>query len=220
MKEKQSVLRDPISAISHYIGAGLSIVAIVVVSLSRVFGFEVKTINLVSAIIFTSSMFLLYLASGLYHSFKLSKEKLIIFRKLDHSMIYVLIAGSYTPFLLAMSNRRLGFILMFVIWGLALIGVVLKIFFFNIPRFVGTIMYIALGWLVIFFVKDIAKILTTGGLVLMILGGISYSIGGVIYILKKPNFKKVNFHDIFHFFVLGGTVAQFFSVYNGILLAV
>ncbi len=212
-------LRDTVSAISHYIGAGLSVVAIIVVSLSKVFGFDVKTVNLVSTLIFASSMFLLYMASGLYHSAKLPKEKLMIFRKIDHSMIYVLIAGSYTPFLLAIPNRRMGIILLIVIWSLAVIGVVLKICFFNLPRAVGTGMYLALGWLVIFFAKDIAKILPTWGLLLLVLGGISYSIGGVIYILKKPTFKNVNFHDIFHFFVLGGTAAQFFSVYFGILLA-
>ncbi|MDO4710688.1 MAG: hemolysin III family protein [Peptostreptococcaceae bacterium] len=212
-------LRDPLSAISHYIGAGLSVVAIVVVSLSRVFGFEVSILNMVSTLVFTSSMFLLYMASGLYHSVNFTGKKLMIFRKIDHAMIYVLIAGSYTPFLLAMNDRRLGIILLIVIWSLALVGVLLKIFFFNMPRAVGTGMYIALGWLVVFFAKDIAKILPLWALILLAAGGISYSIGGIIYMLKKPSFKKVNFHDIFHFFVLGGTAAQFFSVYFGILLA-
>lgn len=212
-------LRDPVSAISHYIGAFLSVVAIVVVSLSKVFGFDVKTVNLVSTLIFSGSMFLLYMASGLYHSVNVSKEKLMIFRKIDHSMIYVLIAGSYTPFLLAMPNRRLGVVLLTIIWSLALIGVVLKIFFFNLPRAIGTGMYLLLGWLVIFFAKEIARILPSWALALLVIGGVSYSIGGIIYILKKPSFRSVNFHDIFHFFVLGGTAAQFCSVYFGILLA-
>lgn len=212
-------LRDPVSAISHYIGAGLSVVAIIVVSLSKVFGFDVSILNMVSTLVFSSSMFLLYLASGLYHSVNFTGKKLMIFRKIDHSMIYVLIAGSYTPFLLAMQNRKMGIILLIVIWSLALVGVVLKIFFFNLPRVVGTGMYIGLGWLIIFFAKDIAEILPTWALLLLVAGGISYSIGGIIYILKKPSLKKITFHDIFHFFVLGGTIAQFFSVYFGILLA-
>ena len=211
-------LRDPISAISHYIGAGLSVLAITLVSLSKVFGFDVKTVNLVSTLVFASSMFLLYMASGLYHSVNGSEKKIMIFRKIDHSMIYFLIAGSYTPFLLAMSNQKKGIILLIVIWSLAIIGVLMKIFLFNLPRAVGTIMYIALGWLVIFFVSEIAKNLPWWALLLLVVGGLSYSVGGVIYILKKPSFSKVNFHDIFHFFILGGTLAQFCSVYFGILL--
>ena len=213
-----SKLRDPVSAISHYVGACLSVVAIVVVSLSRAFGFQVSKVNLVSTLIFTVSMFLLYMASGLYHSFKIPKEKLMILRKLDHSMIYVLIAGSYTPFLLAMPNKKLGLILLVVIWSLTLLGVLLKVFYFNLPRLVSTLMYIGLGWIIVFFIKDLNKILSPLYVFLLTAGGVSYSIGGIIYILKKPSFKHVNFHDIFHFFILGGTAAQFFSVYFGILL--
>ena len=211
-------LRDPLSAVSHYIGAILSIIAIVVVSLSKVFGFDVQTSSLVSTLIFAVSMFLLYMASGLYHSFNLPKDKLMIWRKLDHSMIYVLIAGSYTPFLLAMENKKLGWSLLALIWGLAVVGVCLKVFYFNLPRVISTLLYIGLGWMIIFFIKDIQVMLTPLTLVLLVLGGISYSVGGVIYMLKKPSFKKVNFHDIFHFFILGGTLAQFCSVYFGILL--
>ena len=214
-----SKLRDPVSAVSHYIGAALSALAIVVVSLSRVFGFNVKTVDLVSTLIFTVSMFLLYLASGLYHSFKMPKQKLLILRKLDHSMIYILIAGSYTPFLLAMSNKKLGITLLVVMWTLALGGVLLKIFYFNLPRVVSTLLYIGLGWMVVFFIKDLKDILPPFALALLIIGGISYSIGGIKYILKKPSFKHVDFHDIFHFFILGGTAAQFFAVYFGILVA-
>lgn len=211
-------LRDPISAVSHYIGAALSVVAIVVVSLSKAFGFNVSTVNLVSTLIFTVSMFLLYLASGLYHSFNMPQQKLLILRKLDHSMIYVLIAGSYTPFFLAMNNKKLGITLLIIMWTLALIGVLLKIFYFNLPRVISTLLYIGLGWLVVFFIKDLTYILSPTALTLLIIGGISYSIGGIIYIIKKPSFKHVDFHDIFHFFVLGGTMAQFFSVYFGILV--
>lgn len=211
-------LRDPISAISHYVGAALSVIAIIVVSLSRVFGFEVSTLNLVSTLIFAISMFLLYIASGIYHSVNLPTDKLTKFRKMDHSMIYVLIAGSYTPFLLAMSNKKEGILLFILIWTLALIGVLLKIFYFNLPRAVGTLMYIGLGWMVIFFIGELSNILPPWGLALLVTGGLSYTIGGIIYIIKKPSFKHVNFHDIFHFFILVGTATQFFAVYFGILI--
>ncbi len=212
-------LRDPMSAISHYIGAGLSLLAIVIVSLTGVFGFSFKTVDLVSTLIFTATMLLLYLASGIYHSVNVSDEKLIIFRKIDHSMIYLLIAGSYTPFLLALVNKKFSIGLMILVWGLAIAGIVLKVFFFRLPRTVSTIMYIALGWLVIFFIRDIAQILPFRYILLLALGGLSYSIGGVIYILKKPSFSKCGFHDIFHLFVLTGSLCQFFAVYFGILLS-
>lgn len=210
-------LRDPVSAISHYIGAGLSLIAIVMVVMNQKLNLSLYNISLISGLIFTTSMFMLYFSSGVYHSLTLPKDKLLFFRKLDHAMIYVLIAGSYTPFCLAIKNQNFGFKLFFLIWGLAMTGIVLKLCFFNVPRFIGTIFYIVLGWMIVFFFKDIIEILPTPGLILLALGGVSYTIGGIFYIIKKPNFKFLNFHDVFHFLVLIGTALQFLTVYIYIL---
>lgn len=210
-------LRDPVSAISHYIGALLSLAAIIMVVFSQKFNLSLYNISLISGLIFTISMFMLYCSSGIYHSLTISKEKLLFFRKLDHAMIYVLIAGSYTPFCLAIKNQSFGIKLALLIWGLAMAGIVLKLCFFNIPRFIGTTFYIALGWMIVFFLKDIIEILPVPGLVLLALGGVSYTIGGIFYIVKKPNLKFLNFHDIFHFLVLIGTTLQFMTVYFYIL---
>lgn len=210
-------LRDPVSAISHYIGALLSLVAIFMVIFNQKFNLSLYNLNLISGLIFTSSMFMLYCSSGIYHSLTIPKDKLIFFRKLDHAMIYVLIAGSYTPFCLAIKNQSFGFKLFFLIWGLAMTGIVIKLCFFNIPRFIGTVFYIVLGWMIVFFFKDIIEILPLPGLILLALGGVSYTIGGIFYIVKKPNFKYLNFHDVFHFLVLIGTALQFCTVYLYIL---
>lgn len=210
-------LRDPVSAISHYIGAGLSLIAIVMVVMNQKLNLSLYNVSLISGLIFTTSMFMLYFSSGIYHSLTLPKDKLLFFRKLDHAMIYVLIAGSYTPFCLAIKNQNFGFKLFFLIWGLAMTGIVLKLCFFNVPRFVGTIFYIVLGWMIVFFFKDIIEILPTPGLILLALGGVSYTIGGIFYIIKKPNFRFLNFHDVFHFLVLIGTALQFLTVYLYVL---
>lgn len=210
-------LRDPVSAISHYIGAGLSLIAIVMVVMNQKLNLSLYNVSLISGLIFTTSMFMLYFSSGIYHSLTLPKDKLLFFRKLDHAMIYVLIAGSYTPFCLAIKNQSFGFKLFFLIWGLAMTGIVLKLCFFNVPRFVGTIFYIVLGWMIVFFFKDIIEILPTPGLILLALGGVSYTIGGIFYIIKKPNFRFLNFHDVFHFLVLIGTALQFLTVYLYVL---
>ncbi|MGB5823459.1 MAG: hemolysin III family protein, partial [Proteocatella sp.] len=104
-----------------------------------------------------------------------------------------------------------------LIWSLAIVGIIIKLCFFNAPRLIGTAFYIILGWMVVFFLKDIIEVLPPEGLFLLAAGGISYTIGGILYIIKKPNLKYINFHDIFHIFVLIGTGLQFFAVYFFIL---
>ena len=209
--------RDPVSAISHYAGALLSIVAMSMVIYSQRNDISLYNISLMSSLVFTASMFMLYLASGIYHTLLLPKEKLVFFRKLDHSMIYVLIAGSYTPFCLAINNIDYGYRILILIWSLAVAGIILKLCFFNAPRAIGTAFYIILGWMIVFFAKDVIEVLNPGGMFLLALGGISYTLGGVIFIIKKPNLKYMNFHDLFHFFVLIGTALQFFAVYLYVL---
>ena len=117
--------RDPVSAISHYAGALLSIVAMSMVIYSQRNDISLYNISLMSSLVFTASMFMLYLASGIYHTLLLPKEKLVFFRKLDHSMIYVLIAGSYTPFCLAINNIDYGYRILILIWSLAVAGIII-----------------------------------------------------------------------------------------------
>jgi len=209
--------RDPVSAISHYVGAALSIIAMIMVVFNQKENLSIYNINLIAALVFTASMFMLYFTSGLYHTLMLPKEKLVFFRKLDHSMIYILIAGSYTPLCLAIKNIDHGYKILILIWSLAIAGIIIKLCFFNAPRAIGTAFYIILGWMIVFFIKDVVGALELNGIILLTLGGLSYTLGGLIYIVKKPNYKYLNFHDLFHFLVLAGTALQFIMVYLYIL---
>lgn len=211
-------LRDPISALTHYLGALLSVFAIIFIIYTYYTNTGISKINMASSVIFAISMLLLYLSSGLYHSFNLPKDKLIYLRKLDHSMIYVLIAGSYTPFCLAIADQKSGITLFLIIWAMAITGIILKMFFFHIPRAIGTSFYIIMGWMIVFFIKDIIILLPSQGLFLLTAGGISYTIGGIFYMIKKPNLKYLDFHDVFHIFVLIGSGLHFLCIYQYILL--
>ena len=168
-----------------------------------------------AVIVFGMSMILLYSASATYHMI-IAKDHVIAFlRRLDHSMIYVLIAGTYTPFCLISLNGVTGWVMFSIIIVAAVSGVVFKMVWFHCPRWLSTALYLILGWMIVFVISPLAGSMSTTGLVLLILGGLSYTIGGVIY-GTKPNFLKskyIGFHEIFHIFILLGTLAHFLSVY-------
>lgn len=174
-----------------------------------------STIGIVSVIIFGVSMILLYSASATYHMV-IAKDKVIAWlRRVDHSMIFVLIAGTYTPLCLITLNNTLGWILFFVINGLAIAGVIFKLTWFNSPRWLSTAIYISMGWLVIFFTSELAPTLGTAGMVYLILGGVAYTVGGIIYGFKPKflQFKNWGFHEIFHIFILFGSLFHFICIY-------
>ncbi len=205
-------INDPVSSISHFIGAVLSIpvtVALLIVAIMNG-----SALYIVSFAIFGASLFALYTASTVYHlipkkaSTQFSKLRA---RKVDHMMIYVLIAGTYTPICLISLNGVWGFTIVSVIWAIAIFGIVFKIFVLNdskIVRYISTSIYLVMGWLIVIALYPLAKSVDTITLVFLALGGVSYSVGAVIYALKKPNIpvEWLNFHDIFHFFVLLGSM--------------
>ena len=162
----------------------------------------------VSFIIYGLSLIILYAASTFYHAAKDPKKrrKLNIF---DHAAIYVLIAGSYSPFCLVGLDTTLGWYMFLFVWLFALIGVVLKLFFTGRFDKISTIMYLLMGWQVVLFIKPLMKSLTTEGLQLLIAGGVFYSIGAVLYSIKKLPYN----HAIFHVFVLLGSLSHFIAIY-------
>ena len=164
--------------------------------------------HIVSWSIFGASMIVLYAASTLYHWSKKPKLRRR-FRIFDHAAIYLLIAGTYTPFTLTTLNGTVGWVLFGITWGLALGGVVLKMFFTGRYDKLSTILYVAMGWMVIFAVKPMINNLDTVSLWYLLAGGISYTVGAVLYSLPNLRFN----HAIFHVFVLGGTICHFFAVY-------
>ncbi|WP_343310638.1 hemolysin III family protein [Bacillus atrophaeus] len=193
------------NAVTHGLGVLLSIPAIVYLV---IFSANYGTVwDIVSFSVFGVSMLLLYLSSTLLHSIQHKKTKDIL-EIIDHSAIYVLIAGTYTPFLLGPLKGTLGFTMLIIVWSLALGGIVFKIFFVKRFIIVSTLVYLLMGWLMIIAVKPLYASLTGVGFGLLLLGGILYSLGTIFYIWRKIPFH----HAIWHSFVLGGSAAMFFCV--------
>ena len=193
------------NAVTHGVGTLLSIAALV---LLVVFGVKYgTTIHVVAGSIYGSSMILLYLNSTLYHSLKTGKAK-DIFKIFDHIAIYFLIAGTYTPFALVILKGWLGWTLFGLVWGLTIIGIFFKIFFIKKFVILSTLLYIVMGWLIVFVAKPILNVFDMRGFILLALGGVSYTVGTIFYVWRG---KKYN-HMIWHLFVLAGTILQFFSV--------
>lgn len=200
-----SIKEEIANAITHGIGALLSIPALVMLIIFAVKYGDVW--HVVSFTIFGVSMLLLYLFSTLVHSIQHPKAK-DVFEILDHSAIYFLIAGTYTPFLLVTLRGSLGWTLFGIIWGLAILGVILKIFF--VKRFIilSTLFYILMGWMIIIAIKPLYQSLTTEGFTLLLTGGILYTVGSIFYVWRKIPYH----HAIWHGFVLAGSAAMFFCI--------
>lgn len=156
-------------------------------------------------------MMLLYLASATYHWLNLSERTTLILRKLDHAMIYILIAGTYTPICVIALSGLWGTSLLIAIWSLALGGIFLTFFYFQAPRWLTTGIYILMGWLVIIACVPLLHALSPAGFAWLVAGGVSYTLGGVIYGRKKSliNFPGFGFHEVFHMFVLGGSICHY-----------
>lgn len=191
---------------SHFVGMVLSIIALtVLVVKSSLFG---SAWHIVSFSIYGSSMVLLYLASTLYHNAKKPKirKRLNVF---DHAAIYVLIAGTYTPFTLVTLNGTIGWVLFGIIWGAAVLGVVLKLFYIGKYNMLSTVMYVVMGWMVVFAIKPLIDNLSPAGLFWLALGGVFYTIGAVFFSIEKLPYN----HATFHVFVLLGSASHFVSIF-------
>ncbi|MBN1503192.1 hemolysin III family protein [Candidatus Woesearchaeota archaeon] len=197
-------------SISHGIGTLLSIVALIVF---LVFSSKQKdTLKIVSLSIYGASLVLLYLSSTLYHSLSFTKSKKV-FKRIDHSMIYLLIAGTYTPILLGPLKSKLGWILFGVIWTLAVIGSVFKSVFFGKNEFISTLLYVLMGWLIVIVIKQALIMLPHGLFFWMLSGGIAYTLGVVFYLWKRPAYS----HFVWHLFVLTGSFLHFLGIFFYIL---
>ncbi|TRO66924.1 PAQR family membrane homeostasis protein TrhA [Christiangramia sabulilitoris] len=201
---------ERLNIISHGLGLVLSIVALVLLILKAKDQGEPE--YLISASIFGASMILVYAASTFYHSAQGTRMRIRL-NIIDHAAIYVLIAGTYTPYALVTLEGTTGLTILWVVWLMALAGVILKLFFTGKFQLVSTIMYVAMGWLIIFAINPLLDNLSADGLWWLFAGGISYTIGAVLFMLNKLPYN----HAIFHIFVLLGTFAHFISIYFYIL---
>jgi hemolysin III len=205
-----SPLEEKTNIISHAIGLFLSIVALLLM-LVRASG-SGNAMHVISAGIFGVSLVALYAASTLYHSAKDPKVRAHL-RINDHATIYILIAGTYTPFTLVTLNGWIGWTVFGISWGMALTGVTLKLFFTGKYNVLSTLMYVLMGWIIIFAIKPLINSLSADGLFWLFAGGVAYTTGAVIYSIKKIKFN----HAIFHLFVLLGSACHFISVYFYVL---
>ncbi len=198
-------LREPMSAATHFLAFVLMVPTfILLVAKGTTFGFSMATLGYA---VFGISALLLYAASTIYHASTASKETNELLRRIDHMMIFVLIAGSYTPVCIVALEASHGMTLLAVVWGVAVAGILMKMFWWTAPRWLSTLSYVAMGWLALFVFRPLVQSVGFSGISLLLLSGISYTVGAVIYATKKPNFnfKYFGFHEIFHVFVMIGT---------------
>ena len=210
-----SKLKDPGSAITHFIAMAAALVFSVPLLYKAAMGSN--NLALPAMLIFIVSMIALYTASTLYHSLNISEKINLVLRRIDHGMIFMLIAGSYTPVCLLVLDRREGIPLLILIWAVAILGILLKIFIINCPKWVSSVIYISMGWACIFVFKSLLTDLPTSAFLWLLAGGIIYTVGGVIYGLKLKVFERFpryfGSHEIFHLFVMGGSLCHFIFMY-------
>ena len=204
---KYNLCEELINSISHGLGVVLGIVALVLTIISAAKNHS--TIGVVSSCIYGSTMIIMYLNSCLYHAFSPKLKAKKVFRVLDHCDIYLFIAGCYTPYCLCLIGGVKGWIIFGIIWFSALIGVLLNAIDLEKFQVPSVIMYLVMGWMIIFSYNSIRETLAFPGLVLLLTGGIAYTIGAILYGIGS---KKRYFHSIFHFFVLAGSILQFLSI--------
>lgn len=210
-------IKDPMSAFTHFIGVILSVLAVYqLVTKAYISG---SILHVVSFAIFGTSLILLYTASTLYHIFERPKKLSMVLHKIDHMMIFVLIAGTYTPICLIPLKGTLGLTLLSIIWASAIAGILFKVFWMNAPRWINTCIYIGMGWMIIIAIFPLIDRLSSYAIGWLFAGGIAYTIGAVIYGAKWPRIqsKWFGFHEIFHLFVLLGSYCHYVMMYKYVL---
>ena len=211
----QITIREPGSAITHFIAMMMAVFATVPLLVKA--GITSDGRNFIAMGVFMTSMILLYGTSTAYHTVNLSGKYLRIFRKLDHMMIFVLIAGSYTPVCLIVLGGQSGYTLLFLVWGIALTGMLIKACWITCPKWFSSVIYIAMGWVCVLVFGQLLDTLPTAAFLWLLAGGIIYTVGGVIYALKLPVFnsrhKNFGSHEVFHLFVMAGSICHFIFMY-------
>lgn len=211
-------IREPINGLTHLFGAILSLFAFIamLVKMSNVVPGKVE---IVAVIIYGISLLLLYSASATYHMVVASKKVLNLLQRIDHSMIFILIAGSYTPLCLIALKGTKGVVMFSIVASLAVSGILFKMIWFKCPRWLSTAVYLLMGWICIFAIGPLYSVLTSRGIFWLVLGGLFYTIGGVMYGAKASLFKHkyLGFHEIFHIFILLGSLAHFICIFNYVI---
>ncbi len=208
---------EPFSAISHLIGVGLSVAALVLMVIFA--AMQGEPWHVVGFSVFGSSLILLYLASSLFHFWPKGHPRKQWLWRLDHAAIYVLIAGTYTPLCLTMDSRGWGWSLFGVIWGLAFLGAALKLFNWLPSRTLSTLLYVLMGWLVVIAIVPLSRWLSWEGMFWLLLGGFFYTAGAIFQIFEPrlARWKGLTAHDAFHLLVLAGSFSHFWLMLRHIV---
>ncbi len=204
-------IREPVNGLTHGIGALLSVAGLVLLLYDAILQGAAR--HMVAFTIFGCSMVLLYTASALYHSLNVKKKTIHLLRKLDHSMIYVLIAGSYTPICLIVLDQEWKWVAFISVWSFAIGGILKKIFWIDAPEWLSLLLYLGMGWMGVLLFPTLFDKLPLAFLIWIAAGGLAYSIGAIFYGIKKPNPIPGWFghHEIWHLFVMAGTFAHFWA---------
>ena len=217
---KQKHIKDPGSAITHFIGMLMAIFSATPLLIKA--ASNPDKIHVISLAIFIFSMILLYAASTIYHSLNVSEKRHILLKKIDHMMIFVLIAGSYTPICLIVLKGFTGYMLLGIVWGIAILGIAIKFLWITCPKWFSSMLYIAMGWVCVLAFTQIINSLPRPAFLWLLAGGIIYTVGGIIYALKLPIFnarhKNFGSHEIFHLFVMGGSLCHIIMMFKYITI--
>lgn len=208
-------IKDPGSALTHFIAMLTAMVAAtpLLIKAASVPG----TMHLKALSVFIVSMILLYAASTVYHTFDISEHVNKILRKIDHMMIFILIAGTYTPVCMIVLGDRTGWLLLALVWAIAIAGIIIKAVWITCPKWFSSVLYISMGWVCILAITRIVQALPAAAFGWLLAGGLIYTAGGIIYALKLPIFnarhKFFGSHEIFHLFVMGGSLCHYIMMY-------
>lgn len=203
-------LREPVNSLTHWGGAILALIGLIAL---LIIGWDTPA-KIISFTIYGLSLIFMFSASATYHMVRVKDKALEIFRKIDHSAIYLLIAGTYTPFCINAFEGFWKWGLLSIIWSLALIGIVVKIFYIRAPRWLNAGIYVVMGWLSVLSAGEMLAALPAWVLTWLIIGGVIYTLGAIVYITKIFNFKPgvFGFHEVWHIFVLLAAAAHFVAV--------
>ncbi|MCH7518906.1 MAG: hemolysin III family protein [Candidatus Dadabacteria bacterium] len=210
-----SLAREPMSALTHFIaflGVFFGLLVLLYISTYPV----IKPLHIITFSIFGVSMMMVYAASTVYHTLFLSEKGIKRLKKIDHMMIFVSIASTYTPICLIALKGFWGWSLLAIIWGLAVIGILIKIFWIHAPRWFSSVIYVTAGWIALIYLLPIINALGTSGSLWLFIGGGFYTLGAVIYAIGRPDPWPgfFGFHEVFHVFIMVGSVMHFWLMYD------
>ena len=216
-KNKKIWIKEPVNAITHFLGFLMSIPILMVFIIKA--NQETSFTSVIAFLIFGISLLLLYGASTIYHTLNISEKGTALLRRVDHMMIFVLIAGTYTPVCLIPLRGKWGWTLLICVWTFAIAGILLKIFWLNAPRWFSTLLYVVMGWFVLIAFVPLEQAIPVSGIALLAAGGVVYTLGAVIYAVKwsKLKIKYFGFHEIFHLFVMGGSALHILFMFEYVL---